>query len=66
MTDAVITTTKALLDGHVPEGALGSDVAFALRGYRSGLLDRYDLLETVARTYRRRGGALIGVSETGR
>lgn len=59
MTEAVINAAKALLAGRVPDGALGPDVQFALRGYRAGMVDRRDLLESVARTYRRLGNGAI-------
>lgn len=55
----VFNAEKALLAGFVPEGALGADVQFALRGYRAGLVDRKCFLEAVARTYRRLGGKAL-------
>lgn len=59
MTESVINAAKALLTGRVPDGAFGPDVQFAVRGYRAGMVDRKDLLETVARTYRKLGSGAM-------
>lgn len=52
MSETVLHATRALLRGTISENALGTDVMYALRGFRAGLVDKRGLVEAVARGYR--------------
>lgn len=53
----VVHAARALLKGTISEAALGTDVMYAVRGFRAGLVDKRGLLEAVARGYRNAGAA---------
>ncbi len=57
MPEDVIHAARALLKGTISETALGTDVMYALRGFRAGLMDKRGYLEAVALGYRRAGAA---------
>lgn len=56
--ETVVHATRALLRGTIAENALGTDVMYALRGFRAGLVDKRGLVEAVARGYRSAGASL--------
>jgi len=57
MSENVIHAARALLKGTISESALGTEVMYAMRGFRAGLVDRRGFLEAVALGYRRAGSA---------
>ena len=57
MSKHTVYTARALLKGTLSETALGSEVMYALRGFRAGLMDRDGFLIAVSRGYRSAGVA---------
>lgn len=57
MSENVIHAARALLKGTISENALGTDVMYAVRGFRAGLVDKRGFVEAVARGYRSAGSA---------
>lgn len=57
MPENAVYAARALLKGTLSETALGTEVMYALRGFRAGLMDSHGFLQAVARGYRSAGVA---------
>ncbi len=65
MTNTILHATRALLMGRIHDGALGSDVQIAVRGFRAGLMDRKTLVEAVAYAHRDMGDNAVQFDDKG-